>query len=527
VARLELHFTDAHTPELFRTSFRHDALPAVRCAVRGKTDGAFGGLHSFQWTPALRAMSVLLLGAAAWGERGGGPEPHVLQGGAGSAAASLDYAISKQPDWMLAIFGSDCKGRALARRCFRRSNSERKTGGLVTLALNPHVLAPSAIAVFVEGCRVRNPEKIDAMAERLAAGWRGAAAARAQSGSNASHPLLDLLNVVLQREIQEMLERGDIFGEDAARQTISSIRRSVSFQRASGGTSEIVSEIDCGLSSALRLGLHHDEGLMRRKLCARPLQCALPFILPAAMAVFQYLRCRQGYPFEVNYRYAYANELYRKIIAHELAAPPDLVALSLAPAANLMKHGGKTDYRPLMLLPGISHRLVAPRGGKGRISMDHGRYFLLHREPSTPEFYLDLRAERGLLRPSRLSVEHCEPDEVPRLLAQGDPESRAAMFFPHYDLNLNYNRCAAIDQPSQGSNYSPVVLFAHRSLFGDRELIVCLDVAIRDAWLKLRERPAEVAALVADNLHDEDYRCFLTRCCGLRHMRACDAALTL
>lgn len=52
------------------------------------------------------------------------------------------------------MFGKDSKGIALARRIFRRSNSERKRPGAVILMLNENFLRSNEIQVFEDGFRV-------------------------------------------------------------------------------------------------------------------------------------------------------------------------------------------------------------------------------------------------------------------------------------------------------------------------------------------------------------------------------------
>jgi hypothetical protein len=77
-------------------------------------------------------------------------EDPLLSGTQGSLAASLDYAMSKQPSWILDMFGFDADGKCIARRLINRSNTERKRPGPVTLALKPLVIRESEIQIYWE-----------------------------------------------------------------------------------------------------------------------------------------------------------------------------------------------------------------------------------------------------------------------------------------------------------------------------------------------------------------------------------------
>ena len=132
-----------------------------RTSIRGKTCGAYRGAGSFQWTTAVRALCVLLLRSAA------NPEGAQLAGGSGSLAASLDYAISKQPTWIAEMFGVDSFGVCTIRRMVLRTNSERKRPGPVTLSLNSAYLAPTAIEVVLDGKVVTSLDALYSLSEQL------------------------------------------------------------------------------------------------------------------------------------------------------------------------------------------------------------------------------------------------------------------------------------------------------------------------------------------------------------------------
>lgn len=139
---LKLHFESGQLTEVL---FHENANSEPRRTIRGKTGGAFRYAGSFQWTSAVKALSLLLAKAAM------NPQSSTIQGLGGSLAASLDYALSKQPIWIAEMFGCDQQTISFARRLVLRTNPERKRPGPVVLAVN-HVYMPAgSIEIFVDG----------------------------------------------------------------------------------------------------------------------------------------------------------------------------------------------------------------------------------------------------------------------------------------------------------------------------------------------------------------------------------------
>jgi hypothetical protein len=146
---LTLYF---QSQELTEVRFQGSLRSGPRQTVRGKTSGAMRCVGSFQWTSAVKALSVLIVKAAMSSENA------VLQGCSGSLAASLDYALSKQPAWLAEMFGCDADGTSLARRLILRTNPERKRPGPVVLAVNHVYLSAASIEVHVNGALASTPQ---------------------------------------------------------------------------------------------------------------------------------------------------------------------------------------------------------------------------------------------------------------------------------------------------------------------------------------------------------------------------------
>lgn len=157
---LKLYFEAGQLIEVY---FKENGTSEERCSIRGKTGGAYRQAGSFQWTSAVRALSLLAVKAVIT------PLDALIQGEEGSLAASLDYAISKQPQWLIELFGCDHEGISYARRLVLRTNPERKRPGPVVLALNSVYLPASSIEVYINRARA-SQEQIEQLKDVLSTG---------------------------------------------------------------------------------------------------------------------------------------------------------------------------------------------------------------------------------------------------------------------------------------------------------------------------------------------------------------------
>ncbi len=127
-------------------------------SVRGKNGGAYGNVGSFQWTPGVKALAIILLKFLIQKDTSFMP---LLVGERGSLASSLDYALDKQPEWMYSMFGADDSGNALMRRLILRSNSGIRRGGSVALSLNEQLLSPQSIEVYFKNILLKDNQEVE------------------------------------------------------------------------------------------------------------------------------------------------------------------------------------------------------------------------------------------------------------------------------------------------------------------------------------------------------------------------------
>lgn len=147
---LKLYFVGSEEPALFQTEFVFGLSKAI--CVRGKTGGAFTGRGSFHWSSAVRGMCLLAIKTAMASH--GYDEDPVIFGEQGSLAASLDYALSKETDWLVDIFGASDGEAPNFRRLFKRTNSGRKRLGPVAVSLSKYLQEKGAVEVILNGAVV-------------------------------------------------------------------------------------------------------------------------------------------------------------------------------------------------------------------------------------------------------------------------------------------------------------------------------------------------------------------------------------
>jgi hypothetical protein len=155
---LQLDFAGTSKVELFQTRFSAGCQNPPLLTVRGKTSGAYGNAGSFHFSSAVRALCILCVKSVLADKSPPSPALPIILGFRGSLVASLDYAITKQPAWLIDMFGCDTSGRPIGQRLLCRTNSHLKRPGPVAIGLNTHALAAENIHIFW------NEEKVEDVA---------------------------------------------------------------------------------------------------------------------------------------------------------------------------------------------------------------------------------------------------------------------------------------------------------------------------------------------------------------------------
>jgi hypothetical protein len=203
MSQIDLYFRscDDSLPALIEVAFRRSFDSPVLRTVRGKFCYIVPAGGSFQWTRAVKALTVLLLRTAIHGNSA------IIRGETGSLAASLDYALSKEPTWLSEMFGADSQGRAFARRLFYRTNPERKRSGPVIINVNPAIVAAPQIQIYVDGKKMTPSTNLETILKQFESvekmGEKGEPGIREQENSSLDGETADPVIV----GIADLLER--------------------------------------------------------------------------------------------------------------------------------------------------------------------------------------------------------------------------------------------------------------------------------------------------------------------------------
>jgi hypothetical protein len=530
MAKFVLHYSSIQSTAPFSVSFEHPLSREIRKAVRGKNAGALQGFGTFQWTPAFQALCLLLLRVRAHAyETGATNDQPLLSGEQGSPAATLDYALSKQPAWLFDIFGADRRDRCFARKLFARTNPERKHGGPVYVSLKNSILTPTDILIVSNGIAVTEPATLRAMADRIEVLWSTFTKRRSSPHIEWREGGLQKMNECgptevafreqlrrdLYREASTMLRAEDIFSRDGLQRSLANIHTHPAIASVINKQSSFVHEIELNLSSAARLGLGVDEAVIAKSLTrADPLRCSLTWTSTAALLIFLFLKKVKGYNIALDFQYQHAIELKRKLLRHEFTVLPDVCVLAIAPAADLIASRLRDEFSPHMLLPRISHGFIAPRTQHATPAC----IGITYEDFSTSLLTFDALQTQRPLSQKKFQIQHKEACESAQTLSTQPEGYGAVLCFPYYSLNTAFNNAELLAAPNTACAWQNV-LFTHRALTADTQRLLHLNLAIRDAWLELLRRPDLIQSLVDLALADEQAVRAVWRFAGTQYMR--------
>lgn len=175
--QIELNLVkDEESLSLVETCFIDDKDGQQIVCVRGGGAGHHG-CGTFPWTKGVRALTLLLVKNAlsalkqrdSRSKKRFDMENSMLIGYADTPAASLDYALSKEPNWLCDMFGLTLSGEMVARRLLRRTNPERKLPGPVRISLNSR--AGLEILVYLNGQKIDQVTALCTILEQLEEEW--------------------------------------------------------------------------------------------------------------------------------------------------------------------------------------------------------------------------------------------------------------------------------------------------------------------------------------------------------------------
>ena len=503
-----LWFSEGSSPELIKIALVSADGLLLNESVRGQF--AFGRAQStFAWTTGVQALAILLLREALSQQSAPAQRKQlsILTGERGSPATTIDYALSKQPQWVADICGVTKTGRPRLAELLSVSNSNGKRSGPISVWLK----AESSYSIFVGREQIIQREQLAALLSRLESSWqpygtKRIKAAGRENRSVTSHSATDfskLVSDLVKAEVDTAFRTVNIYSSRELNCRLKTLQSDPSFVRVAGKSAISLVEERIGLPASLRSGIfceEHQRALVRAE---KFLKVGVGMCNVGSLTLFSYLERLQKLPLLVDASFAHALEIATRIINKDPFIDHDLVAIASAPAATLIANQDTHDYLPLMFLPSNSQRIVrTKRKVRGRERTAKKVVSLLHEQPSTVLFYYEQLKARSHFKLGENKLLHHEPWESFECLASGDEDLESVLFFPFAQLNVAYNSCELVDSPSLPSGSADVILFAHKSLVSDKRRLLAICAAIRSGWCSLLEsreqRELSVESFVAD-----------------------------
>ena len=541
--KFELSFvSDANGISLVRSVFTSRWGRDSFVCARGSTTASTKGV--FKWSRAVQALCHLVCEYKIFSlfDVGELNRKQFISGEAGSAAATLDYALSKQPLWMLDMFGTGERGDPLIRRLFIRENPERKRPGPVSIYVNPNVLPPSGVEVILDGREITKLEDFISLANAIHDCLDGGAGRLFDGGSsmevddpkcnptessgpvglNASAGIE--LNIFFEQmfadEALGMLRSTDIFRPKELACSLSRINANSSFRKVSGNPLLLSAGMESRLTSSQRIGSEEESFLDLQLKTDEPIRICTTFSLMSTILIVKYLQSVKGYNIDFNYNFAHTNEIVNRISESRFTQVPDLIVMGLAPAARLLDTSKHHSYLPLMIMPKVSNRMISRVEDKlDKRHLQDSCFVLPTDQPTTASFYFDYLCRRGLVDSRKARVIYCEPDEISSFLLPDNEDTHAILWFPHYHLSQILNGCTidslADNESTIGLDFE-TVMFAGSHFRAKTNQVIALSVAIRHAWLTLARGGSELHSMIKMLISDDDYMTFFRLCTGLQ-----------
>ena len=547
MATFKLWISEFNQPQLQRTWFEHPQFKKPRVSVRGKKETLYTDSGTFQWTPAVQALTLLLVRSAA--ANPAGPRP-ILEGEKGSPGASLGFILLKKPAWLKEMFGEFRPGALVITRFIRTYNIGFRHPGPMAIALHDH--AELEIKVLVGDKEITDPAALELIAQKIETEWRPHRQTEAvtvissgrqdnSAGSDDTRPLnlqiersdtggpagsgedfISIVRIMLEQECRQRLWKTDIFSSKSRDEIIGRIYDQPMFVKSIGKKVDLVHEVDRSLSTGERLGVSRggNEAIPPEiRKFPRPITIAVPVISAGSKACFYRLKERLGAHLELREGFTHSGDILDLLVKSSGGPEIDFIQLGIGTVAEVLSRQSDFPYRPFMILPKHSLRIVSPRGPRSSAHrsgrLDSGNYVVTGDGPTSPRFALDdLFKNIGVDR-SRVRMTFAEPDDSFQLLKSGDPELRSLLFFPHYQFNCLWNDCRLLAENEEEHQMRDTVMLVHERLAGEFELLRAVDIMIRDAWLTLRSSETELHKTVSQMIAAPGFLSTLKRSAGL------------
>ncbi|MCB0322300.1 MAG: hypothetical protein KDD69_01970 [Bdellovibrionales bacterium] len=477
---------------------------------------------AFRWSAAVKALSLLLIEHRITGAA-------TLSGERGSAAASLDYALTKRPNWLMDMFGTTRSGETHLHYFIYRRNSEQKLPGPVEIGVLAAKLLPERISIYLNGVLLDDLHSLRILADDLRSQTRSKqplVAGRRQRRLSApiqpdaieeeSKAFRKMLERSYAREVHRMLWATDVFTARGIRHSVQRLVNDPTCRRILGSSKRRLSELGTFVPLGVKEEVHSLISIVN---AGRPLRVCVERGQAPAICIMRHLQRQYRVAIEVDMNVNHSVELVRRLGTYSYLHPPDICFLTVMAASTQLAHFGKREYVPVSFMPKISHRVVSNAGELPLrdITGARGELRFMTEVPGSATFYYNNLRSAGVLGRAMKTV-HAEPDEITSLFAAGAESTQAIMAFPFYDINSFRRVCRVAEEYPDCYGEIETMLFMRRSLVRNKRRADALLALIGHAWLHLRENPGLIQQAASSLLDDPDYRAVLCRAGGLVHL---------
>ncbi len=526
---LQLWFDSSEKTELTRTVFEHPATGARFVAVRGKSETPYRASGSFQWSPAVRAMCMLLLHSKTLSIYGIGSKA-VLKSASRGPVSAFDYAIGRSAQWIQDVFGVTKRGEPVARRIFFRGNPERKRPGPISISLNTSFLVPEEVEVYLNERQLLSGSEIDELLRTLKMcgeiSFSNEVNLRGEITEHSFSQMdwIESLTCSFIEEAKGMLRTTNVFSRKFIRESCSFISHASLLSSVQKTLIESIHQTHIKPAASIRLGVQYPVSTVQKELfCDGPLRFGVTPSQIGTLALLRYLQNYKQYPLEVDYSFNHTCDLVEAMDAGISEVAPDCCVITTASYA-LLSPQARNEYIPLMVMPSASHSVLSPNKVK-RTPGKALRFQLLDDFPTTPSLWLDSLVRAGALSGCYIEREHSDPDEaLEALRGSQDANLRCILWFP-YNL-IATDLFGAIPQFYSYKGAPSEEIFIQNILLVKRSRIQTTTAAriisprilvslFTDAWLTLLEYPSLCTQLVREQVADLKYRRMIWRYSGL------------
>jgi len=276
------------------------------------------------------------------------------------------------------------------------------------------------------------------------------------------------------------------------------------------GREGLVSEIDDALSSAYLIGELEQKHL--DTTLAAPLRIAIGPGGIGTILVLKYMKDRLGYNIEYTYRFPHSQHIISVLQHEELAPIADGIILDTSSAGRFLSRGRRPKYRPLMLMPGTTNRLLRSGGAHPRHTFSQ-----MNDDPSSAWLYLRRMDPK-------VKIEAIREDKVITAFSEKDSDRQGILWWPY----CMFQEVLGLAQRDESLNhiwaYDLTSLFVHESLFSNNTAL-WLNLGIRQAWRAVLLDSDFRASAIDELLRDPGYTGSLYLFNGLSALKEADYEL--